>query len=75
MSAIEKETVVNVKLEFNNCIALNHKYIEQSYLNKELRNIIEKFTIDEEFDVSYFAKKAMFVIFNMQFSEFFNVNK
>ena len=75
LEATEKEAVANVKIEFNRCIALNYKNIEETFLNKELRNRMEKYTIDEEFDVSFFAKKAMYVIFNLTFSEFFGVNK
>ena len=36
---------------------------------------MEKYTIDEEFDISYFAKKALVVIFNIKFSEFFGVDE
>ena len=51
-----------------------HKDIDQKYLYSDLRNRLEKYTIDEEFDTSYYAKKALYVIFNTKFSEFMGVN-
>ncbi len=57
-------------MELNNCIALNYKNIEKEFLYSALRNRMEKYTIDEEFDVSYFAKKALKEIFDAKFPIF-----
>ena len=75
LSATKEEKVPNVQMELNTCLAMTHQYLEKEFLNGEVRDRLEKYTIDPEFDTSYFAKKALVVIFNMSFSEFFSVDK
>jgi hypothetical protein len=70
LDATEKENTPNVKMELNNCIALNYKNIEKEFLFSALRNRMEKYTISEEFDVSFFAKKALKEIFDAKFPIF-----
>lgn len=57
-------------MELINAISLNHDKFDKNYFAKELRNRLEKYTIDPEFDVSYFAKKALKEHFNMKFPIF-----
>ena len=72
---IKDEKICNVKMEFTNCVGVVHTMLEHSFLANDVRDRLEKYTIDPEFDTSYFAKKALVVIFNTTFSEFFNVDK
>ena len=43
--------------------------MDKGLLNK-MKSRLEKYTIDEEFDVSYYAKKAMKAIFDAKYPFF-----
>jgi len=70
LTATKEEKVPNVKMEINTCLALVHKSLDPVFLKKDVRDRLEKYTIDPEFDTSYFAKKAMKEIFHEQYPIF-----
>ena len=69
----EKDQVPNVAIMMIKTLRALQGNIEDGLLQNEVRAAFEKYTVHEEFDVSYFAKKAMVVIFKMKFSDFFGI--
>ena len=62
-------------MELNNMLAFTSQSIHKKELNSTVKERLERYTIDEEFDVSYFAKKALKTIFNRKFKIFEEENE
>ena len=75
LEALKDEKIPNVMMELVNALGVVHAMLGQSFKNGAVRDRLEKLTINEEFDVSFFAKKGMKVIFSSYFQEFVGVNK
>ena len=64
LNLTKDEKIPNVQIELTNCLGVVHGSLGKAFLNKDVRDRLERFTIDPEFDTSYFAKKAMKKVFN-----------
>ena len=63
LEALKDEKIPNVMMELVNALGVVHGMVGESFKNGAVRDRLEKLTINEEFDVSFFAKKNMREIF------------